>query len=329
MNFKRCVALITIIAIAATCLCSCAKKDGAHIPHRYASAEEGRELMLANNENYYDKFSQNDLDFKMQKTGATIEEYKEFAGTQVLDFSAPEKSYMDSIIRDMEKALDKNGYTLPPIDEIVFIKTTMQEEPGASGYTHGTEIYLQGDVISIYTVGHLIPGFDSYFRELIWHELFHCLTRCNPDFREAMYSLVNFTVVDTDFELPDSVFEYHITNPDVEHHNSYATFIIDGQEIDCFTDFVTTIHYDEAQASFMTCSTTALVPIDGTDIYYTPEQASNFDEVFGTNTGYVVDPEECMADNFAYAMVYGIEGKDKAGYPNPEIIQGVIDYLSR
>ena len=329
MNFKRCVALITIIAKAATCLCSCAKKDGAHIPHRYASADEGRELMLANNENYYDKFSQNDLDFKMAKTGATMEEYQEFAGTQVLDFSAPEKSYMDNIIRDMEKVLDKNGYTLPPIDEIVFIKTTMQEEPGASGYTHGTEIYLQGDVISIYTVGHLIPGFDSYFRELIWHELFHCLTRCNPDFREAMYSLVNFTVVDTDFELPDSVFEYHITNPDVEHHNSYATFIIDGQEIDCFTDFVTTIHYDEAQASFMTCSTTALVPIDGTDIYYTPEQASNFDEVFGTNTGYVVDPEECMADNFAYAMVYGIEGKDKAGYPNPEIIQGVIDYLSR
>lgn len=329
MNIKKCICVITVIAVAATCLCSCAKKDGAHIPHRYATAEEGRELMLANNENYYDKFSQNDLDFKMAKTGATMEEYKEFAGTQVLDFSAPEKSYMDSIIRDMEKLLDKNGYTLPPIDEIVFIKTTMQEEPGASGYTHGTEIYLQGDVISIYTVGHLIPGFDSYFRELIWHELFHCLTRCNPDFREAMYSLVNFTVVDTDFELPDSVFEYHITNPDVEHHNSYATFIIDGQETDCFTDYVTTMHYDEAQASFMTCSTTALIPIDGTDIYYTPEQASNFDEVFGTNTGYVIDPEECMADNFAYAMVYGIEGRDKAGYPNPEIIQGVIDYLSR
>lgn len=329
MNIKKCICVITVIALAATCLCSCAKKDGAHIPHRYATAEEGRELMLANNENYYDKFSQNDLDFKMAKTGATMDEYKEFAGTQVLDFSAPEKSYMDSIIRDMEKLLDKNGYTLPPIDEIVFIKTTMQEEPGASGYTHGTEIYLQGDVISIYTVGHLIPGFDAYFRELIWHELFHCLTRCNPDFRESMYSLVNFTVVDTDFELPDSVFEYHITNPDVEHHNSYATFIIDGQETDCFTDYVTTMHYDEAQASFMTCSTTALIPTDGTDIYYTPEQASNFDEVFGTNTGYVVDPEECMADNFAYAMVYGIEGKDKAGYPNPEIIQGVIDYLSR
>ena len=144
-----------------------------------------------------------------------------------------------------------------------------------------------------------------------------------------MYSLIHFTVADEDFTVPDSVFEYRITNPDVEHHNSYATFIIDGEEVDCFTEFITTMHYEETQASFMTCSETALVPIDGRDIYYTPDQASNFDEVFGTNTGYVTDPEECMADNFADAMMYGIDGKDNNGYPNPEIIQGIIDRLSK
>lgn len=73
----------------------------------------------------------------------------------------------------------------------------------------------------------------------------------------------------------------------------------------------------------------ALVPIDGTDTYYLSEQASNFDEVFGTNTQYVIDPEECMADNFAHAMLYGTEGKNGQGYPDPEIIQGIIDILSR
>lgn len=63
--------------------------------------------------------------------------------------------------------------------------------------------------------------------------------------------------------------------------------------------------------------------------YYTKEQASNFDEVFGTNTGYTIDPEECMADNFADAMQYGLEGKNGQGYPNPEIILGVIDIVSK
>lgn len=142
-----------------------------------------------------------------------------------------------------------------------------------------------------------------------------------------MYSLIHFTVTDTEYELPPCVLERYISNPDVEHHNSYATFLIDGELIDCYTACITTKSYAEAQSGFMSNDATALVPVDGTDIYYTREQASNFDEVFGTNTGYVTDPEECMADNFAYAMLYGMKGKDGKGYPNPEIIQGIIDYL--
>ena len=33
-----------------------------------------------------------------------------------------------------------------------------------------------------------------------------------------------------------------------------------------------------------------------------------------------------MADNFEYAMFYGMDGQ---GYPNPEIIQGVIDIVRK
>ena len=123
--------------------------------------------------------------------------------------------------------------------------------------------------------------------------------------------------------------EYHISNPDVEHHNSYATFIIDGPNIDCFTDFVTTRHFEREGDAFFECSTTALVPVDGSDTYYTPEQEENFDEIFGTNTDYVIDPEECMADNFGYTLAYGMDGPKGDGYPNPEIIEGIMDFLCR
>ncbi len=54
-------------------------------------------------------------------------------------------------------------------------------------------------------------------------------------------------------------------------------------------------HFEKAGDRFFDSGTTALVPIDGTDKYYTPEDADNFDEVFGKNTGYVIDPEECLA----------------------------------
>ena len=75
--------------------------------------------------------------------------------------------------------------------------------------------------------------------------------------------------------------------------------------------------------------TTALVPVDGTDAYYPKDQVSNFDQIFGTNTGYVIDPEECMADNFSYDVVYGMDGPNNEGYSNPEIIEGIFEALSK
>ena len=298
----------------------------ANIAHRYASKAEGQELLLSNEE-YYAGFSQNDLDYKMQKKGASMEEYKAFAAEQVEDFTQEEITAVDGIFDEMGKTLAENGYKLPPLDEIVLIKTTMAEECGASAYTHGTQIYISGAALKKYLFDVPDGKMDSFMRYIFWHEVFHCLTRCNPDFRAQAYKLIHFTVREEDYPLPPSVFEYHISNPDVEHHNSFATFVINGQNIDCFTDFVATRHFEREGDSFFDCSTTALVPVDGSDVYYTPEQAENFDEVFGTNTDYVIDPEECMADNFGYALAYGMNGPNGNGYPNPEIIEGIIEML--
>ena len=229
----------------------------------------------------------------------------------------------------MVRTIKKNNYELPSIDEIVYVKTDMNLEQGvcrgATGYTHGKEIYLN----SISILLSFIPESAEYFDMLMWHELFHCLTRNNPDFRAEMYKLINFTVTDEDFEFPPCVSDKYIHNPDVEHHDSYATFTIDGKEIDCFTVWTKLKHFSEAKTEEDADEVTVLCPIDGTDTYFLMEKESNYKEVFGTNTDYVEDPEECMADNFKYAMYYGIDGKDGQGYPNPEIIQGIIDIVSK
>lgn len=338
---KRIIIILSIIMIV---LCGCAsvrdnsitrteestrttelsEKSSSLIKYHFASKNEGRELLLSNKE-YFKKFNQNDLDYKMQKKGATMDEYLSYAGDQVMDFTDEEKKMIADHFTKMEAVLKENDYTLPPTDEIVLIKTTLEEEKGADAYTHGTQIYISAASLEGVLSGD--EEYNGYLDYIYWHELFHCLTRCNPDFRAAMYKLIHFTVADKDFELPPSVYEYHISNPDVEHFNSYATFHIDGKDIDCFTDFVTLKHFEKKGDSFFDSYTTALVPVDGSDIYYTPEQADNFYEVFGKNSGYVIDPEECMADNFSFALNYGIEGLGGMGYPNPEIIEGIIDYL--
>ena len=288
------------------------------IPHRFASAEEGKELMLSNTE-YYENITQIDIDNRLGRSGATLDELLEASTSEVKSFNLFERYLIDRHIANMARTLERNSYELPELEEIQFIKTDMTVEGmSASGYTHGTQIYLN----SANVIASVIPETGKFFERTLWHELFHCLTRNNPEFRSKMYSLINFTVTGTDFELPPCVRDLYRSNPDVEHHDSYATFNIDGQNIDCF---VVSIWLQEQDGSYS--DEAVLVPVDGTDTYYLPEQASNFYEVFGNNTDYLLDPEECMADNFKYAMYFGIEGQDGQGYPNPEIIQGIIDEL--
>ncbi len=293
--------------------------DAGGIFIRFASAEEGREL-LTDQPEYYAEFTQNKLEFVMQGKESSFEEYLDFAKEQVMDFTEDEKDRVTRCMADIQEKADGLGIKLPPLDTIIFVKTTQAEENYSGAYTHGTQIYLGEHVLA--------PGYGIRLERVLAHELFHCLTRCNPDFREKMYNIIHFTVQEKDYPLPPSVLEYFISNPDVEHHNSYASFEIDGEMTDCYTALVTTRHFEAPGDNFFECMTTGLVPVDGTDIYYTPEDAANFDEIFGTNTGYVIDPEECMADNFSFAVLYGMEGPGGKGYPNPEIIEGILKALS-
>ena len=325
---KKLLSIMLLLAVIVLSVCvTPLNKEPTQIRYRFASGEEGTELLLGNKK-YYEGFSQNDLDFRAQKKNATMDEYLDFAREQILDFTDEEKRAIDECFVWINDVLKENGYTLPEIDEIVLIKMTDYLE-GAMGFTHGTQIYLSESFCDILTAEdeELTADYDYVLNVILLHELFHCLTRCNPIFRADMYKLIHFTVADKDFTIPPSAFEYHISNPDVEHHDSYATFHINGQDIECFTDFITTKHFEEEGELFFDFFETALIPIDGSDVYYTSEQADNFYEVFGANTDYVVDPEECMADNFSFAIAFGMDGYDGEGYPNPEIIEGIMDYL--
>ena len=63
-----------------------------------------------------------------QKKDARMEELLSFAGEQVLDFTDAEKALLDDYFESMRHTLNEKGYSLPPLEEIVLVKTTMNEE---------------------------------------------------------------------------------------------------------------------------------------------------------------------------------------------------------
>lgn len=313
--------LIGLLIIWTVLFLSQAYAEETILNYRFADADEAA-AMLISNRTYYEGLTQNDLNFRMQKQNAELDEMLAFAATQTRDFSDEEKAAIDGTMRAIEKTCLDQGYHLPALDDVVFAKTTMREECDAGAYTHGTQIYLGESVLAFAFEDD--PEKIQYFREIIAHELFHCLTRNHPDFRAGMYSILGFTVVDTDYEFGSTISERIISNPDVEHHNSYASFDINGQMRECTVIFTTALPFKEPGDSFFNSMVTGLVPIDDLDTLYTSDEAANFWEVFGRNTPYVIDPEETLADNFSYTLIYGV---DDTLYESPEIIQAIDAFL--
>ena len=293
------------------------------IPWRIADREEGLRRLFRH-ESYYKHFSQNDLNFRLQKPDATTEEWMALAAEQVASFSEEEKHLVNWSMGIILRICRICRYRLPRTRPITFIKTTMKEECMAAAYTHRREIYLGQELLHT----GLTPEDDcrEHFLWTVAHELFHCFTRQNPGFRRDMYRIVHFSLMDRDLTFSPEVAGRIIRNPDVEHHDSYAEFIIDGKSVACAPVFTTEKPFEKPGDSFITSMKAGLVPIENPSRIYSIEESSNYKEIFGQNTDYYVDPEEVLADNFAFALIMGPEGYE---YETPEMIHAILDYLTR
>lgn len=317
---------------------SCQKDDPeektSKINYHFATLAEGQQLLAANSE-FYNSLNQNNIDWRMRKTGASLNELKAYAQTCVRDFSDEEKAAIARAITSIETTLNDMGASLPFPEDIAFVKTTMEEEQGAGAYTHKTEIYICDRILQfgIPKEGDSEAAAETkrlYFNYVIAHELFHCLTRNSLTFRSQMYSLIGFTVTGIDFVFSPDIQNSILVNPDVEHIDNYAEFTINGEKRNCELLVFYTKTWEEAYAevgdaaSFFDFQEVVLVPIDALDTYYPFEEASDFWDVVGRNTNYVIAPEECMADNFGYALSYGLDGKE---YQTPELISNILNAL--
>ena len=309
------------------------RKRNTTIKYRFADLKETQKLYLSNTD-YLNNFNQYDLDYKLNKLNATLEEMKSFGASQMLEFTEKEKILVSKQIKEMEKTLEEQKMSLPFNEEIIFIKSTQQEENGSLAYTHATQIYLGEKIFYLMEEERNIRK-KFLFNKVFWHELFHCITRSNKTFRKDMYKIINFTVMDKDFIIPEEVQKISISNPDVEHHDAYATFKINGKNIDCYLVLTASRPFRYPGDTFFRCMQSSIVPIDSKGEYYLPDDTENFWEIFGRNTSYVIDPEECLADNFGYAVLNQefekyLECKTKElNFKNPEIIEKIINYLKK
>ena len=282
---------------------------------KFASVDKAKEL-LTKEDKFTKSWSQFDIDSRMHKKNSTKIELFDFISKQAREWTKEERNKIVSIFKSIDNQIKKQGFKIDFPDEIYFIKTTTNEEGGAGGYTRGNYVVLKDDIISQ-------P--NASLKHTIVHELFHILTRNNPEFRKEMYEIIGFKLMN-DVEYPDDLKKYRITNPDAPQIDSYIRVKVDEEPIDCMMILHSTKDYNGGDffnylnVGFLKLKGDSQKSIsyrEGKPIVYCFNQITDFFEQVGRNTKYIIHPEEILADNFAFTIL------NKPGLPNMEIIDKI------
>ncbi|MGH1366360.1 MAG: hypothetical protein ACRBF0_22560 [Calditrichia bacterium] len=276
---------------------------------RFASTEQAKKLLTQEDE-FTKSWSPFDIDSRMQKKNSTRQELFDFIAEQARNWTNDETEKLQSIFQSIDEQIAEQGFAIPFPNEIFFVKTTTKEEGGAGGYTRANYVVLKEDILSRPT--------EDLTRTVI-HELFHVLSRNNPEFRKALYEIIGFKLMNS-VDYPDSLSTFRITNPDAPQTDSYITLTVNEKPVDCMMILYSNREYNGGaffeylNIGFLQLTgdrnKTALM-VGEKPVIYTLKQVANFFEQIGGNTKYIIHPEEIMADNFTLAILNRMELPDQ------------------
>lgn len=287
----------------------------------FASVDKANEL-LTQEDDFTKCWSKFDIDARMQKQNSTKEELFDFITHQTKEWTLDEKNKIQSIFENLDELIKKQGFKIKYPSEIYFIKTTANEEGGAGGYTRASYIVLKED---------LLAQSDDALKQIIVHELFHVLTRANPNFRKKMYKIIGFRLMKP-IDYPENLKPYRITNPDATQTDSYIQLKVNGKPVDCMMilyakkEYTNGSFFQYLNVGFLRLKgrkEKSIQFVDGKPVIYTFEDVSGFFEQVGKNTNYIIHPEEILADNFAYTML------GRTGLPDTDILDIIKKTLTK
>jgi hypothetical protein len=292
----------------------------------FASASEGSQT-LKSRDDFIQRLSPFDRSARMKVARVVTEdEYLAFVETNVTDWSPGQIEVVSKAIGALRPQVSAFSLSLPAT--IQLIQTTGSEEGGAA-YTRGAAIILTKDELA---------KDEATLQRLIAHELFHVLSRHNPQLREKLYRVIGFEKCN-EIELPPELQRRKITNPDAPRNDHFIRVRIDGSECFAVPILLSSAEtYDTKRGgeffAYLQFQFLVVEKNAGSQIFkpayegssaklVEPKRVSGFMEQIGRNTEYVIHPEEVLADNFALLVL------KKSNVASPEILQKLREVLAQ
>jgi hypothetical protein len=284
-----------------------------------------REL-LGKRDSFIERLSPFDRAARMKTNGPVDEAtFLRFVADSVVEWKPAEQDRIRSAFDQIRDGLQKTGVPLPPV--IHFIQTTGREE-GNAPYTRGNAIILPSGTVRR-------PA--AQLTGMLAHEVFHLLSRSNPVLRDRLYAAIGFEPCG-EVRHPATLADRRITNPDAPINAHAIEVSLDGERVHGVPIlFSTSPTYDaERGGEFFAYLKFELLLVertpDGGHRVLTDasgprmvpiEKVTGFHEKIGRNTGYILHPEEVLADNFAL-IVQGITTAK-----SPEILDRIRGAMGR
>lgn len=269
--------------------------------------------IISQSDNYTSTMSLFDLRSRVKRLGQVSEsDYLEYASRNMIAWNYYEIDYLKKRISECGRKILAQGFKFKLPKEIYILKSTLDEEGGARGYTRNNSIIL---------------NYKRLSQHLIEHELFHIISRYNPELKDLLYKTIGFYKCN-EIVIPESSSLFKITNPDACGNNYYIN--INTKE--GIYEVIMSIYSDRSYAGgrFFGYLKKGLLAIKGPDydkkVFYNDgkpliidyEIALDLYAQIGRNTHYDIHPEEITADHFVLAL------NNVKNNPNQNIIDNVI-----
>ena len=280
----------------------------------FLTAEEGGKF-LATPDDFTKSLSPFDRSVRLRvRREVGEEEFLKHVRANAINWTGRERNRLRFRLGEIREKL--KGLELPWPKTIFFIKTTGKED-GDAAYTRRNAIVL--------AASKLRRG-DDGLRRLLVHELFHVLSRQNPKLASRLYGIIGYEPAPS-LKFPAELAARKLTNPDAPFNRHAIAVEHDGRKVKVTPILYSRVEkFDEAKGgTLFRYLMFRLLVLDAKDlskaardeegklILLQPDEAKGFHNKIGRNTGYIIHPEETMADNFVY-LVLG-----KKNLPNPEI----------
>ena len=278
------------------------------------SLQAGNFIIQDESEHFFDHISSLDMMIQMKKPypsgtprSSILAAYKTFLQTDVSPFTTKEKELLSRVWKKVYEDCQSIRDGLFP-DAIPLAKTNANH--------YGPGVYYTREKGIVIPTNELYAGNEDGLYRVMLHELFHIWSRLHPQKRKALYALIGFDKLPVgiaELQMVDSLRQRILLNPDgIDFSYSIKLIKADGSLIEAIPMIqANRADYAPTQPSFFEYLSFQLFPLqkEANGVYTVMSKpngdpiedlvsSTNFMEIISDNTGYIIHPDEIMADNF-------------------------------